>query len=92
MIEVHQIGNLDLLSSLFEKHGNSIAGVITEFPTNPLLQAGDLEKARCLCDQADALLVVDPTMVSPKNAGTRGQTLSPGSCCFHDKPSGSVCR
>ena len=72
VIEVHQIGNLDLLSSLFEKHGDSIAGVITEFPTNPLLQAGDLEKARDLCDQADALLVVDPTMVSPKNAGITG--------------------
>jgi cystathionine gamma-synthase len=72
VIEVHQIGNLDLLSSLFEKHGDSIAGVITEFPTNPLLQAGDLEKARGLCDQADALLVVDPTMVSPKNARITG--------------------
>ena len=37
-------------------------------PTNPLLQAGDLEKVKELCIKQDALLVIDPTMVSPKNA------------------------
>ena len=56
------------LEKLFRKHGSQIAGVVTEFPTNPLLQCCDLEKVRGLCNEYDSLLVVDPTMVSPKNA------------------------
>ena len=55
-------------SSLFEEYGDQIAGIVTEFPTNPLLQSGDLQTARSLCDQAGALLIIDPTMASPKNA------------------------
>ena len=68
VLEVNAVGNTDELISLFDKYGNEIAGVVTEFPTNPLLQAGDLELVRKLCDQSGALLIIDPTMVSPKNA------------------------
>ena len=68
VIEVNQVGDTAQLASLFQQYGDQIAGVVTEFPTNPLLQAGDLELVRSLCDQADALLIIDPTMVSPKNA------------------------
>ena len=68
VIEVNGVGQTDQLKSIFVNYGDRIAGLITEFPTNPLLQAGDLETVRSLCDQAQALLVVDPTMVSPKNA------------------------
>ena len=68
VIEVNEVHNIDLLLSLFEEFGDQIAGVVTEFPTNPLLQAGDLEKVKELCIKQDALLVIDPTMVSPKNA------------------------
>ena len=56
------------VEDIFKEHGTRIAGVITEFPTNPLLQCCDLEKLKALCNQYGSLLVVDPTMVSPKNA------------------------
>ena len=56
------------LEKIFPKHGSKIAGIVTEFPTNPLLQCCDLEKVRGLCNEYDSLVVVDPTMVSPKNA------------------------
>jgi len=68
VIELHQVGDLASLEEVFREHGADIAGIVTEFPTNPLLQSGDLEKARALCEDADALLVIDPTMASPKNA------------------------
>ncbi len=68
VLEIHQVGSTDQLVTIFKKYGEQIAGIVTEFPTNPLLQSGDLEMARSLCDQANALLIVDPTMVSPKNA------------------------
>ena len=68
VLEVNQVGQTEQLVSLFEKYGDQIAGIVTEFPTNPLLQSGDLQTARSLCDQAGALLIIDPTMASPKNA------------------------
>ncbi len=68
VLEVNQVGQTEKLVSLFEEYGDQIAGIVTEFPTNPLLQSGDLQTARSLCDQAGALLIIDPTMASPKNA------------------------
>ena len=45
-----------------------LLGVVTEFPSNPLLHCCELEKVSQLCSEHDALLLVDPTMASPKNA------------------------
>ena len=56
------------LKKVFQQFGSKIAGVVTEFPTNPLLQSCDLEQVRELCDQVDAMLIIDPTMASPKNS------------------------
>ena len=56
------------LERFFSDMGSEIAGVVTEFPTNPLLQSCDLEKVRSLCNENDSLLIIDPTMASPKNA------------------------
>lgn len=58
----------DEIKKVFELHGEDIAGVVTEFPTNPLLQCCDLEQVRNLCDRVNAMLIVDPTMASPKNS------------------------
>ena len=68
VIELNEVGDSAQLQSIFDTYREKVAGVVTEFPTNPLLQAGDLQLVRKLCDQTDALLVIDPTMVSPKNA------------------------
>jgi cystathionine gamma-synthase len=54
------------LEAFFEKHGSEIAGVVAEFPTNPLLQAGDLPGLQALCRKHGAVLVVDPTLASPR--------------------------
>ena len=56
------------LEEIFNTYGQDIAGIVTEFPSNPLLHSCDLVKVRQLCDQHNALLIVDPTMASPKNA------------------------
>jgi cystathionine gamma-synthase len=72
VISLNRLEDFDQLDGLFKKHGERIAGVVTEFPTNPLLQACDLEKVKELCDEANALLIVDPTMASPKNAKVTG--------------------
>jgi cystathionine gamma-synthase len=54
------------LEAFFEKHGAEIAGVVAEFPTNPLLHAGDLPALHALCKKHGAVLIVDPTLASPR--------------------------
>ncbi len=59
--------DLDGLRRLFATKGASIAGIITEVPTNPLIQTPDLPAVHQLCKTAGAFLVVDPTVASPLN-------------------------
>ncbi len=72
VLEILEVANAGMIKNVFDEHGDRIAGVVTEFPTNPLLQSGDLQLIRELCDQNQSLLVIDPTMVSPKNARITG--------------------
>ena len=61
VIEITQVGDTEKLVEIFQTYGDQIAGVVTEFPTNPLLQAGDLEKVRSLCDKYSSLsLLIRP--------------------------------
>jgi cystathionine gamma-synthase len=53
------------LRQLFAKRGHEIAGVITEVPTNPLLQTPDLAAVHALCRDHGVVLIVDPTVSSP---------------------------
>ena len=53
------------IAAAFAEHGASLAGVITETPSNPLVQSVDLAQLRDHCDACGAALVVDPTVASP---------------------------
>lgn len=59
--------DIDGLRRLFASKGGSIAGIITEVPTNPLIQTPDLPAVHQICKSAGACLVVDPTIASPLN-------------------------
>lgn len=68
VIALDHLDDFSKLDGIFEEYGERIAGVVTEFPTNPLLHSCNLEKVKELCLKTNALLIVDPTMASPKNA------------------------
>ena len=68
IIDLHTPEDFEKIEEVFATHGSKIAGVVTEFPTNPLLHSCDLEKVRDLCTTHDSILIADPTMASPKNA------------------------
>ena len=55
------------LKRLFVQRGQEIAGIITEVPTNPLIQTPDVAAIHRLCREHNALLIVDPTLASPFN-------------------------
>jgi cystathionine gamma-synthase len=59
--------DLAALRRLFAERGSEIAGVITETPTNPLIQTPDLKAIHELCRTHDAIFMVDPTIASPHN-------------------------
>lgn len=59
--------DLDALRRIFAERGQEIAGVITETPTNPLLQSADLPEIGRLCHENGAVFIVDPSVASPLN-------------------------
>lgn len=59
--------DLAALRRVFAERGQEIAGVITESPTNPLIQTPDLASIHALCRDHGAILIADPTIASPHN-------------------------
>ncbi len=72
IIDLHTPEEYDTVEEIFHAYGRKIAGVVTEFPSNPLLHCCNLEKLRDLTYRNDSVLIVDPTMASPKNAKVSG--------------------
>jgi cystathionine gamma-synthase len=59
--------NLDELESILESRGLEVAGIISEMPTNPLVQTPDVERLLELARKFGVALVVDPTVASIVN-------------------------
>jgi cystathionine gamma-synthase len=52
------------IERIFTKHGDRIAGVFAEVPTNPLMHTPDVAALSELCRRHSAHLLVDPSIVS----------------------------
>lgn len=63
----YDVADLEGLADLLEKEKASIAGIVTEVPTNPLIETVDLERLRAIADSVGCALIVDPTMGSVAN-------------------------
>lgn len=50
-----------------EQKGSSVAGLIVEAPTNPLVHTPDIRRISEACKKAGIVTVMDPSLVSPKN-------------------------
>lgn len=88
--------DLRALERLFAEHGGEIAGVITEVPTNPLIQTPDLAAVCALCRAHGAVFIVDPTIASPLNidvlphADLAANSLTKFAACEGDVIAGAV--
>ena len=67
VVTICDASDLVAVKSAFHEHSGKIAGVITEAPTNPLVQTAELNAIRRLCDAEGAILLVDPTLASIAN-------------------------
>ncbi|MDZ7817524.1 MAG: PLP-dependent transferase [Aliarcobacter sp.] len=63
----YDINNLDLLEEYLKTNGHTISAIITEIPTNPLLQTVDLVRLKELCLKYNIVLVIDATFATPYN-------------------------
>ncbi len=63
----YDVFDLEGLQRIFAEQGNEIAGIITEVPTNPLLQTSDINAIHSLARKHDAVLILDPTLACPQN-------------------------
>jgi cystathionine gamma-synthase len=66
-VQVYNVMDLAELEDVLHAQGHRVAGIVTEVPTNPLVQTPDLEALRALADKHRAALILDPTLVSPHN-------------------------
>ncbi|MBX7058076.1 MAG: PLP-dependent transferase [Leptospirales bacterium] len=61
------VQNLDALAKILKQRGRQVAGVVTEAPTNPLIQCARLDRLQAMCREAEVALIVDPSVASPLN-------------------------
>ncbi|MGC4074762.1 MAG: PLP-dependent transferase [Nibricoccus sp.] len=66
-VVVHDVFDLAALKKLFAERGHQIAGLVTEVPTNPLIQTPDLAAIYELCRSHEIIFIADPTIASPLN-------------------------
>jgi cystathionine gamma-synthase len=64
-VHVRDVFDHTALECLFAEKGDRIAGVITEVPTNPLIQTPDVPWLAELVRQHGARLILDPSIASP---------------------------
>ncbi len=63
----YDITNLDNLENFLKENGLKVSAIVTEIPTNPLVQTVDLEKLKNLCKFYNIPLVIDSTFATPYN-------------------------
>ncbi|EDY80706.1 Cys/Met metabolism PLP-dependent enzyme superfamily [Verrucomicrobiia bacterium DG1235] len=66
-VEILDIFDLDALEAALDERGDTIAGIVTEAPTNPLIQTMDLDRIHEIATKHGAIFIVDPTVASPAN-------------------------
>ena len=63
----YDIYNLDILEDYLKQNGFNVCSIITEIPTNPLLQCVDLKRLKQLCIKYNIPLIIDCTISTPLN-------------------------
>jgi cystathionine gamma-synthase len=66
-IKVINIFDIGVIEKIFLEHAGRIAGIITEVPTNPLIQTADIEKISELAENEKAIRIFDPSLSSLAN-------------------------
>jgi cystathionine gamma-synthase len=64
---IYDIYNLEQLEFILKEKGEHISGIITEVPSNPLVQTPDIKRIKGLADKHNCIFVIDATLGTPHN-------------------------
>jgi cystathionine gamma-synthase len=64
---IPSVGDLEALRNVVEECGAQLAGLVTEAPSNPLIQTPNLEAVADVVRTAGGLMIVDPSVASAYN-------------------------
>jgi cystathionine gamma-synthase len=64
----YDVTDLTAVESYIQQFGDEIAGLVTEIPTNPMVKSADVVRLHQLCREKGIALVLDPSLLSPRNA------------------------
>lgn len=67
VIALFDVFDTEKMDAVFEQYGERIAAVVTELPTNPLVQTLDVVHLSERCQAVDAVRIFDPTISSVAN-------------------------
>lgn len=59
--------DLEAVRSFVRENRDRIAGIVTESPTNPLVEMMDIDALHSIASESGAALILDPTLVTPLN-------------------------
>lgn len=91
VVVLTDVYNWDAIEEVFENYGDRLAGVVTELPTNPLVQMLDIERLSALCVQHGAVRIFDPSLVGIVNVDILAYTdLLPTSLTKYAANAGDV--
>jgi len=66
-VNLTDVNDLTQLQQVIAQAGDRLAGLVTEVPTNPLVQTADIAEVSRMVHAAGGRVVLDPTLVSPFN-------------------------
>ncbi len=61
------VNDLEALQAAVDAAGTRLGGLVTEVPTNPLVQTADIARVSAIVHATGGRVVLDPTLVSPFN-------------------------
>ncbi len=67
LIVVHDVFDAAAIEKIFAEKGRELAAVVTELPTNPLVQTPDVERLSALCQRHGVVRVFDPSVAGIVN-------------------------
>jgi cystathionine gamma-synthase len=67
VVIVHSVHDKEAIEAVSTCFSHSFAGIVTEYPTNPLVQLCDLKFLRQVANKTTSTLIVDPTVLGIGN-------------------------
>lgn len=64
---IGDVFDMQAIRDFVQKNAHQIAGIVTECPTNPLVEMTDIAELYGIAQNAGAALILDPTLATPVN-------------------------